>query len=106
MKAPRPLEKDIQNSICEYLALKKYFFWRQNNTPIMAKGVFRAMPKYSKRGVPDIILVKDGKFIGIEVKRPKEKQNPSQIQFQKDVEQAGARYIVAYSLDDVLQAHL
>jgi hypothetical protein len=26
------------------------------------------MPKHAMRGVPDIIVVKDGKFIGIEVK--------------------------------------
>ena len=60
------------------------------------------MPKYSKNGVPDIILIKDGKFIGLEVKKPKNKQQQSQIDFQQGCEKAGGTYRVVYNLDDVI----
>ena len=101
----KELEKDIQLAICDYLKLKHYFFWRENNTPIFDrnKNLFRAMPKYSIQGVPDIILIKDGKFIGIEVKRKGNKQSETQVKFQRLLELAGGRYYLVYSLDDVIK---
>lgn len=98
-------ESQIQTAICDYLALKKHFFWRANNTPIFqmdnGKPRFRAMPKYSMRGVPDIILIKDGQFIGIEVKQPKAKQSEGQIEFQKKCYTAGGKYYVVTSIEEV-----
>ena len=96
-------ENDITKVICEYLALKHYFFWRANTAAIYnAKaGSYRAMPKYGKNGVPDIILIVDGKFWGLEVKIPKNKQQQSQIDFQTGCEKAGGRYCVVHSLEEV-----
>lgn len=100
------LEKEIQLAICDYLAFKKYFFWRQNTTPVWEGGEnprFRAMPKYSLKGIPDIILVKEGKFIGLEVKQPKGKQSDNQRVFQEKLEKAGGFYYIVTSLDDVVK---
>ena len=94
-------ETDIQISICDYLALKRYFFWRQNTIPVFSEGRFRRMPAYSKNGVPDIILVHKGRFIGLEVKIPKGKQSESQEMFQKELEDAGGQYHIVTSIDDV-----
>lgn len=69
-------------------------------------GSFRAMPKYSKTGVPDIILVHNGIFIGLEVKRPKGKQSDNQVEFQKGLERAGGKYYLVTSLDDVTKIGL
>jgi len=96
------LEKEIQLAICDYLAYKHYFFWRQNVMPIYDKDHFRAMPKYSKNGLPDIFLIKDGQFIGIEVKRPKGKQSENQIIFERECKQNGGKYHVVTSLDDIV----
>lgn len=95
------LEKEIQLAICDHLALKKYFFWRQNTSPIFADGKFRSMPKYSMNGVPDIILVHKGKFIGLEVKRPKCKPSEAQLAFMKGLTIAGGDYHIVTSIDDV-----
>lgn len=102
------LEKDIQKAICDYLAFKQYFFWRQNTAPSFDKsqGAYRAMPKYSKNGVPDIILIKEGKFIGLEVKQPKGKQSDNQIIFEKECTQAGGEYHIVTSIDDVIALRL
>ena len=61
------------------------------------------MPKHSKRGVPDIILVKQpsGRFVGLEVKTTRGKLSPEQIEFQKGSEKAGGVYFVVRSIDDV-----
>lgn len=99
------LEKEIQLSICDYLAFRKVMFWRQNTIPAVdykgGKTIFRPMPKYSMNGVPDIIVIKDGQFIGLEVKRPKSKQSENQVVFQNKCEQAGGKYFVVCSIDDV-----
>lgn len=105
IKKPVPLEKDIQNSICEYLEWKDHMFWRQNTSPTIQnsgeKWHFRAMSKYSLKGVPDIILIKDGLFYGLEVKRPKGKQNPDQLEFQRRCEEKKGRYYVVTCIEDV-----
>jgi hypothetical protein len=66
-------ESDIQTSIYDYLAYRKVFFWRQNTAPTVNKSddgwSFRRLPKYARRGVPDIIVVQRGRFIGLEVKQ-------------------------------------
>ena len=96
-----PKETEIQKSICEYLSYRKVMFWRQNTNPIFADGKFHSMPKYSLRGVPDIIVIKDGQFWGLEVKRPKNKQSEHQIEFQKQCEAHGGKYFVVTCIEDV-----
>jgi hypothetical protein len=100
-----PLEKEIQLSICDYLALKKHFFWRQNTSPIFdtKSNFYRPMPKYSKTGVPDILVVFKGQLFGIEVKREKTYQSDNQKEFEKDFIKAGGVYLVARSIDDVIK---
>ncbi len=96
-------EGQIVNAICDYLALKKRFFYRNNNTPIYdpARKTFRAMPKYTMRGIPDIICVKDGRYIGIEVKTDKGTLSEHQHEFGRGLTLAGGDYVVARCIDDV-----
>ena len=86
-------ESEIQSSICDYLAYRKVFFWRQNTAPSVNKSKdgwsFRRMPKHSRRGVPDIIIIEGGQFIGLEVKRLRTYQSPEQKEFERAVLAAG-----------------
>ncbi len=104
MRIPyKELEKDIQFACCEYLTLKRYFFWRQNTTPVFRqdRNRFIAMPKFSMRGVPDIIIVLNGKFIGIEVKTKKGVQSDNQKEFQQNLESAGGEYYIVRSVSEL-----
>ena len=65
------------------------------------EGRWFSQPKYSKNGVPDIILVKDGKFVGLEVKRPKGKQSAHQLAFETDCKKAGGEYYIITSVEEV-----
>ncbi len=96
-------ETEIQATICDYLALKRYFFWRQNTAPTFdkARNVYRAMPKYAMRGVADIIIIKDGKAIFLEVKNEKGRQSEHQKDFEWAAVQAGATYKIVRSIEDV-----
>ncbi len=60
------------------------------------------MPKYSMRGVADIIVVHVGRPYFLEVKRQGTYQSPDQKTFQATAEKAGARYAVVRSIDDVM----
>jgi len=110
-----PLEKETQNAICEWLSFNGYFFWRQNNTPVfMKKGrkmIPRAMPKYAPKGIPDIIVIHRGVFVGIEVKRQRgfiidrnrsAKLTADQVSFRYKCEKAGGLYYVVHNLEEVL----
>jgi len=80
------LERDLQNTIIEYLKIRGVFCWRQNNTPIYdaANKRYRAMPKHSMKGIPDILCVLPGsRFIGIEVKMEGKYLAPDQRVFHK-----------------------
>jgi hypothetical protein len=112
LKKVEPLEKDIQNAVCEYLALRGHFFYRQNNTPIFQRdgkggGFFRAMPKYAIKGVPDILLIRDGGYVCyLEIKRPSGKLSDDQMEFQKRSRLAGAEYHVIKSVDQLIEINL
>lgn len=98
-----PNESQIVSAICDYLALKKYLFWRNNNIPVFdqGRGKWRAMPKHTMRGLPDIEMILAGQFVGLEVKRPKGVQSPFQKLFQQRCEMAGGRYHIVHSIDEV-----
>lgn len=95
-------ETGIVSAICEYLQIKGHFFWRQNTAALYRQGRFFRMPRFSRNGVPDIILVSKGDFIGIEVKRNKGRQSVAQKEFQTDLEKAGGRYHLVHSIDEVI----
>ena len=105
------LEKDIQREICDWLWNETgLFFWRQNNTPVhgrIGQGGevrFRKLPKYALAGVPDIFIIKNGKFIGLEVKTPKRKLSPAQEHFGDKMAQNGAFYRCVHSLAEAKAA--
>ena len=56
--------------MCDYLALKDHLFFRNNNVAIFdpTRQAFRASPKYTMKELPDIVVVKDGRYIGVEAK--------------------------------------
>ena len=109
IKSRVPLESEIQNMLCEYLALKKRFFWRNNNIPVFDSKTrsYRSMPKYAMKGVADIIVITDGGFVCfIEVKRPKGKQSEDQVEFERLCKKWGAEYHVIWSIEQLKEIGL
>ncbi len=104
---PTPLEKDVQRTICEWLEVNKYFFWRSNNIPVFSRNnagkmAFRSLGKYTPRGIPDIILIIRGLFIGVEVKREGVKTlREEQETFKYNIENNGGRYWVVHSIEEL-----
>ena len=99
-----PLEKEIQKQCLNWLLREaKVFAWRNQSTGLFdrERGFFRTAPK---RGAPDIIAIRDGKFIGIEVKRPKSgRMSEDQENFKASVEHAGGIYWIIHSVEELEQ---
>lgn len=94
-------EKMIQNEILDNLEMLDVgYFWQ--NDSMGYKGRKREN-RYRPNGVPDILGITNGQFIGIEVKKPKGKMSTSQIMFREKFVRCGGLYILAYSYQDVFE---
>jgi len=94
-------ENAIQNAIMDLLSYRNVFHWRNNTTPIYdpSRKCFRKMN--SMKGIPDIICIINGRFLGIEVKTLTGKQSPDQKEFEKVCLKNGGVYCLARSVEDV-----
>lgn len=110
-------ESDLIREIGDYMAERKIFFWRVNNGSVFGRSNdgkmrFRALPKYCRRGVPDIIAIINGDFVGLEVKRPLGKrggkagkeQSPHQVEFALLTTENGGFYYTVRSVEDAVNA--
>ena len=64
-------EDDIQKAICQYLDIRKICYWAVPNGGSRSKieGA-KLKATGTKSGVPDITIVHDGLYYGLEVKKP------------------------------------
>lgn len=89
-------EHPVQTEILEYLALLGVEAWRNN---VGRRGGIT----FGKAGLPDILgFLPDGRFLAIEVKRPKGGRNrPKQVEFIDKAKKAGAVAFFARSVEEV-----
>ena len=84
-------ENDVKKMVKDYLSIKRYYHF-----PIL-QGLG------AKRGIPDIIAIKNNRVLFLECKRPGGKQSEYQKQFQADIEGHGGEYYTVKSLDDLIK---
>lgn len=84
-------EKEITAQIRQLLKMFQIFHWKVH------QGLG------STPGVPDIVGVYDGKFLGIEVKTRNGVVSPHQKQFIDNINAAGGLAFVARSVQDVVE---
>jgi hypothetical protein len=97
-------EKQIENSIIEFLQRKGVFVWKNQSTAIYdpTRKAFRKVGKYQLSGVADIIgVLADGKFLAIEVKAAKGRVSDKQKSFLQKVNDCGGIGFIARSIEDV-----
>ena len=82
-------ETGIKKQIKDYLRLKGYFVFH----------ILQGLGSY--RGTPDLICIKDGIVLLIEVKTPTGKLSEYQKQFKSDWEARKGNYVVARNYEDV-----
>lgn len=91
----------LTQEILEYCFKNNAFAFRLNTIGVPTPTGFRPPPT---SGLPDIVLIfpPDGRFVGIEVKIGKDKQRPSQVEFERNSTQSGAVYRIVKSFNDFL----
>jgi len=82
-------EKDIRNQIQDYLRIKGWFVY------------YNLAGLGSYPGLSDLVAIKNGKVVHIEVKTPTGKLSEYQQKFRDDVEAHGGEYLVARKVEDV-----
>ena len=92
-------ESATQKAILEWLAWKHIFHYRNNSGAFVDSN--KHFYRFGAIGSPDIVCVINGQYVGIEVKAAKGRQSDNQKEFQRQLETAGGKYILAYSIDDV-----
>lgn len=111
-KIPAAKEKQIENTILEFLKYKPGIFaFKVNTTGVFDKsrGRYRTLSKHVVAGTPDIIAcvsVKGvGAFVGMEVKSDKGKQSKEQKSFQQKLQtRANGYYFIVRSIKDADEA--
>jgi len=103
------VEHQIQKAICDYLDLTGLCYWAVpnggNRNVITAK---KLKAEGVKAGVPDITIICTGRYVGLEVKKPKTttpkgRLSKNQKRMIKKIEEAGAHVEVVYSLEDAIK---
>jgi hypothetical protein len=104
VKAPPARENQIELAICHFLRISGHCFWKQPSRgyfDVKRKAFRRDSNPYVGRGVPDIIVIFHGLFVGLEVKSPTGKQSDDQKEFERKITRAGGFYHVVRSVEDV-----
>jgi len=93
------MESATQNALWNTQPIKKGFFYRNSSG-----GFNRDDEHFDRFGANRLTehrLRRERVYVGIECKAPKAPTERDQKEFQRQLEAAGGRYILAYSVDDV-----
>lgn len=95
-------ERDIQKQILAWLNIHPHVrVWRQNTG---ATKIGSRFLRFGHTGQADITgILRGGRRLEIEVKAEGGRVSPEQAEFGRMVEEFGGLYILAYSLDDVME---
>ena len=101
MKNRKVKESELQKLILDYLKAKNIFHYRNNSGAFKnSEGHFY---RFGANGSPDIVIVKNGQYIGCEIKGTGGLQSQYQKDFQEGLEKAGGKYLLIYSLEELIK---
>lgn len=99
---PPPLETAVQDQIKGYLAIRGWFCSniRERYFTGKTKG------KFSEPGIPDMLCIKGGRVVMLEVKRPRSsysKPNDNQKAWHAEWQRQGGEVYVVRSVEDAME---
>ena len=98
-------EGAVVRACLDYLTVRRITAWRNNTTGIYDEKAKRFRTNAGRNGIADIIgCLPGGRLLAVECKAGRGRLSPAQIEFQRDIVEAGGLHNVAYSLDDLIQA--
>ncbi len=91
IRLPVPTEADVRCAVRDYLRLRGWFVYHNMGGPL------------SYKGLSDLTIVKGGRVVWVELKRPGGRQSSDQAEFQRDLEAAGGEYLLVTGVNDVMK---
>lgn len=95
----------LTTAVIKKLNEHNVFCWRQNNMPVYDPNINGGYGGYRShgglKGVPDIIAIIDGQFVGIEIKAGKDRLSADQMLFKKRCIRNGGKYVVVKCVEDI-----
>ena len=106
MPARRHPEQEIQKALADHLRARAasgtYWFHPANGGARTAfeGAILKACGV--RAGTPDLILIKDGRTFGLELKAANGRVSPAQAQAHEEMRAAGAEVATVFGIDDAL----
>lgn len=98
-------EGAVVRACLDYLAIKRIVAWRSNTTGIYDEKRKSYRNNAGRNGVSDIIgCLPGGRLLAVECKAGRGKLSADQIEFQRDILEAGGLHVVAYKVEDLIEA--
>ena len=97
-------EGAVVKACLEYLQIRGVIAWRNNTTGTWDANKETFRKNAGRNGIADIIgILPSGRFLAVECKAGRGRLSPAQVEFQRDIIQAGGLHIIARSADDVIR---
>ncbi len=93
----------LTSKIVQFLTDKGHFATRLNSTGIVREGHFTYGTQ--KKGLPDVVSVIHGRFVGFEVKIGNDKPSQDQLKRKDEITKAGGLYHFVSSFDEFKQLY-
>ncbi|MDQ2831836.1 MAG: VRR-NUC domain-containing protein [Chloroflexota bacterium] len=98
-RPPAIPERAIQAAIIEYLRWRGFYVQRLNSGAARVESGH--LIRMAAAGTPDVLAIKDGRALFVEVKRPGNKPTALQQAMMETLRGYGARCLVATSVEDL-----
>lgn len=96
-----PTANELTQQILKWARFHRYFASRVNTAGIYDQRTGRYRTGTTRKGFPDVVIIANGLFYGVEVKAGRDQQSQEQRNCQLEIEAAGGTYILARTLEDV-----
>lgn len=89
----------LTDAVITYMKLKGGIGYRINNMGVYDASLGKFRTSGTKKGIPDIIGIYKGRFIGVEIKIGKDRQSDDQKLREQEINKAGGYYYIAKEFD-------
>jgi len=89
----------LTDAVITYIKLKGGIAYRINNMGVYDAKLGKFRTSGTKKGIPDIIGIHKGRFIGVEIKIGKDRQSDDQKLREQEIIKAGGYYYIAKEFD-------
>lgn len=91
----------LTDAVIKYIKLHGGVAYRINTVGVYDAKLGGLRTSGMKKGLPDVIGIHKGRFLGIEIKIGKDRQSDDQKDREAEINQAGGIYLIAKTFDQI-----